>query len=70
MTQATSTGTRVTDAGDLGRDNSPMNPLLGKLHPYPFESWRELTRGITPNPALRSISLGIGEPRHAAPELV
>jgi N-succinyldiaminopimelate aminotransferase len=47
-----------------------MNPLLGKLHPYPFERWRELTAGITPNPALRPISLGIGEPRHATPALV
>ena len=47
-----------------------MNPLLGKLHPYPFEKLRELTRGLTPNPALRPISLGIGEPKHPAPALV
>ncbi|MDE2394525.1 MAG: succinyldiaminopimelate transaminase [Burkholderiales bacterium] len=47
-----------------------MNPLLARLHPYPFERWRELTRGITPNPALRPISLGIGEPKHATPALV
>jgi N-succinyldiaminopimelate aminotransferase len=47
-----------------------MNPLLGRLHPYPFERWRELTRGITPQPALRPISLGIGEPKHATPALV
>ena len=47
-----------------------MNPLLAKLHPYPFERLRELTRGITPNPALRPISLSIGEPRHPAPALV
>ena len=47
-----------------------MNPLLARLHPYPFERWRELTRDITPNPALRPISLGIGEPRHATPALV
>ncbi len=47
-----------------------MNPLLAKLHPYPFERLRELSRGITPNPALRPISLGIGEPRHATPALV
>ncbi len=47
-----------------------MNPLLGRLHPYPFERWRELTRHITPNPALRPIGLGIGEPRHATPALV
>jgi N-succinyldiaminopimelate aminotransferase len=47
-----------------------MNPLLGKLHPYPFERLRALTRDITPNPALRPISLGLGEPRHPTPELV
>jgi len=47
-----------------------MNPLLGKLHPYPFERLRELTRDIQPPAALRAISLGMGEPRHATPELV
>jgi N-succinyldiaminopimelate aminotransferase len=47
-----------------------MNPLLQRLHPYPFERWRELTRDITPDPALRPIGLGIGEPRHPAPALV
>ena len=47
-----------------------MNPLLGKLHPYPFERLRALTAGITANPTLRPISLGIGEPRHATPALV
>ena len=38
----------------------PLNPLLARLHPYPFERWRELTAGIVPNPALRPIALGIG----------
>ncbi len=47
-----------------------MNPLLGKLHPYPFERLRELTREVKPNPALRPIGLGIGEPRHATPQLI
>ena len=47
-----------------------MNPLLGRLHAYPFERLRALTRDITPNPALAPISLGIGEPRHPAPALV
>ncbi len=47
-----------------------MNPLLARLNPYPFERLRELTRGITPNPAYRAISLGIGEPKHATPELI
>ncbi|WP_284616867.1 succinyldiaminopimelate transaminase [Aquabacterium humicola] len=47
-----------------------MNPLLHRLHPYPFERLRELTRDITPAAHLPHIGLGIGEPRHPAPELV
>jgi N-succinyldiaminopimelate aminotransferase len=47
-----------------------MNPLLGRLNAYPFERLRVLTRDVVPNPALRAISLGIGEPRHPAPPLV
>jgi N-succinyldiaminopimelate aminotransferase len=47
-----------------------MNPLLSKLQPYPFERLRALTQHITPNPALRPISLGLGEPKHAAPTLI
>jgi N-succinyldiaminopimelate aminotransferase len=47
-----------------------MNPLLGRLHPYPFERWRELTRDIQPNPAFSPVSLGIGEPRHPTPALI
>lgn len=47
-----------------------MNPLLDRLHPYPFERLRELARDIVPNPALRPIGLGIGEPRHPAPKRV
>ncbi len=47
-----------------------MNPLLGKLHPYPFERLRELSAGIQPPAHLRHINLGIGEPKHATPDLV
>jgi N-succinyldiaminopimelate aminotransferase len=47
-----------------------MNPLLAKLHPYPFERLRALTKDITPNPAYAPIGLGIGEPRHRTPELI
>ena len=47
-----------------------MNPLLGRLHPYPFERLRGLTAGIVPSPAHAPISLGIGEPRHATPALI
>ena len=47
-----------------------MNPLLARLHPYPFERLRALSREIVPNPAFKPISLGLGEPRHATPALV
>ena len=47
-----------------------MNPLLGKLHPYPFERLKALSADIRPNPAFAPISLGIGEPRHPTPTLV
>ena len=47
-----------------------MNPLLSRLQPYPFERLKKLFEGITPNPAYRPISLGIGEPKHATPPLV
>jgi N-succinyldiaminopimelate aminotransferase len=47
-----------------------MNPLLSKLQPYPFERLRALTKGIVPNPAFAPIGLGIGEPKHATPELI
>ncbi len=51
-------------------DNEEMNPLLSRLQPYPFERLRQLHAGVTPNPAFSPISLGIGEPRHATPELI
>src|SRR5262245_13597727 len=47
-----------------------MNHLLASLHPYPFERLKQLFASITPNPAYGHISLGIGEPRHATPQLV
>ena len=47
-----------------------MNPLLSRLHPYPFERLRELSRGIVPPAHLRPISLGIGEPRHPTPPFI
>jgi N-succinyldiaminopimelate aminotransferase len=47
-----------------------MNPLLNRLQPYPFERLRQLHAGVTPNPAFKPISLGIGEPKHATPQLV
>ena len=47
-----------------------MNPLLSKLQPYPFERLRVLHSSVTPNPAYQPISLGMGEPRHATPQLI
>jgi N-succinyldiaminopimelate aminotransferase len=47
-----------------------MNPLLQKLQPYPFERLRKLFEGVTPNPAHRPISLGIGEPKHPTPDFI
>jgi N-succinyldiaminopimelate aminotransferase len=47
-----------------------MNTNLSRLQAYPFERLRQLFATVTPNPALRPISLGIGEPRHPAPALV
>src|SRR6187402_2362349 len=47
-----------------------MNPLLTKLQPYPFERLKQLFSSVTPNPALRPISLGIGEPKHATPAFI
>jgi N-succinyldiaminopimelate aminotransferase len=47
-----------------------LNPLLGRLQPYPFEKLRTLLAGVTPNPALAPINLSIGEPKHPTPELV
>jgi len=47
-----------------------MNPLLSRLQPYPFERLKKLFASVTPNPTLRPISLGIGEPKHATPAFV
>ncbi|WP_334135015.1 succinyldiaminopimelate transaminase [Tepidimonas sp.] len=50
--------------------NVPLNPLLQRLQPYPFERLRALFSGITPNPAFSPINLGIGEPRHPTPPVL
>ncbi|GLS12942.1 succinyldiaminopimelate transaminase [Hydrogenophaga electricum] len=47
-----------------------MNPLLSRLQPYPFERLRRLFADVTPSPAHRAISLGIGEPKHATPQML
>lgn len=47
-----------------------MNNYLNALQPYPFARLRGLFEGLEPNPSLRPINLGIGEPQHTAPEHV
>ncbi|MDB5763526.1 MAG: dapC [Herminiimonas sp.] len=47
-----------------------MNPLLDQLQSYPFEKLKHLFSGITPDPAYRPISLGIGEPKHPTPPFI
>ncbi|MBI1175105.1 MAG: succinyldiaminopimelate transaminase [Sideroxydans sp.] len=47
-----------------------MNPDLNLLQPYPFQKLAALFREVTPNEALRPISLSIGEPRHATPQFI
>ncbi|WP_205962809.1 succinyldiaminopimelate transaminase [Pararobbsia silviterrae] len=47
-----------------------MNPLLDTLQTYPFEKLRVLFAGVTPTAALKPISFGIGEPKHATPALI
>jgi N-succinyldiaminopimelate aminotransferase len=47
-----------------------LNPQLALLQPYPFERLRQLFAGVTPPPALRPISLSIGEPKHPTPSLI
>jgi len=47
-----------------------MNPLLERLQPYPFERLKLLFSTVSPCAKYAPISLGIGEPRHATPQLV
>jgi N-succinyldiaminopimelate aminotransferase len=47
-----------------------MNPDLNRLQPYPFQKLAALFLDVQPNPALRPISLSIGEPKHATPQFI
>jgi N-succinyldiaminopimelate aminotransferase len=47
-----------------------MNPLLDKLHPYPFEKLRLLFEQVTPASEYKAISLGMGEPKHPTPKFI
>jgi N-succinyldiaminopimelate aminotransferase len=47
-----------------------MNPDLQLLQPYPFQKLAKLLGEVTPNAALKPISLHIGEPKHATPQFI
>ena len=47
-----------------------MNPLLDLLQPYPFQKLAALFKGNTANPAYKSVSLHIGEPKHPTPQFI
>jgi N-succinyldiaminopimelate aminotransferase len=47
-----------------------VNPNLDRLQSYPFQKLGALYAGVTPNPALKTISLHIGEPKHPTPEFI
>ena len=47
-----------------------MNPLLSRLHPYPFERLRQLFSPTSANSGYSPISLGIGEPKHPTPAFI
>jgi N-succinyldiaminopimelate aminotransferase len=47
-----------------------MNPELQKLQPYPFQKLAALFREVQASPKHRSISLSIGEPKHATPQFI
>ena len=46
-----------------------MNLDLAKLQPYPFQKINELYQGVTPVDK-PMVSLAIGEPKHATPEII
>lgn len=47
-----------------------MNPSLDQLQSYPFQKLAALYSDVTPNPALKPISLHIGEPKHPTPDFI
>lgn len=47
-----------------------MNPQLDKLQPYPFERLTALLAGLQPPADQPLISLAVGEPKHAIPEVI
>ena len=57
-------------APPAARPTHELNPDLDLLQPYPFQRLSGLFGTVVPNPALRPISLGIGEPKHPTPERI
>jgi N-succinyldiaminopimelate aminotransferase len=47
-----------------------VNPRLDSLQSYPFQKLNALLEGVKPHPAVRPISLYIGEPKHPTPEFI
>ncbi|OUS10355.1 succinyldiaminopimelate transaminase [Gammaproteobacteria bacterium 54_18_T64] len=47
-----------------------MNPDLQALQPYPFEKLKTLLANVDASSANTAISLSVGEPKHAPPQLV
>ncbi len=47
-----------------------MNPDLNRLQPYPFQKLAKLFDEVTPNAAMKPISLHIGEPKHVTPPFI
>jgi N-succinyldiaminopimelate aminotransferase len=47
-----------------------VNPLLDRLHAYPFERLATLKSGLQPPAEIHHIPLSIGEPKHAPPAFV
>ncbi|MBI4808195.1 MAG: succinyldiaminopimelate transaminase [Nitrosomonadales bacterium] len=47
-----------------------MNRDLDKLQPYPFQKLARLFGEVTPNAAMKPISLHIGEPKHDTPAFI
>jgi N-succinyldiaminopimelate aminotransferase len=47
-----------------------VNPALDRLQSYPFQKLAALLEGAVANPALKPISLHIGEPKHPTPEFI
>ena len=49
---------------------SAVNPNLDRLQSYPFQKLSALLAGVTLKPALKPISLHIGEPKHPTPAFI